>query len=114
MAAAVGLVLAFAFGLSWLWTTLGLILRTPSAVSNLSLLILFPLTLASNIFADPKTMPGWMQAFIDVNPTSHLVTAARGQMAGTATAGQAGWVLLASAALTAVFAPLTMHLYRNK
>jgi ABC-2 type transport system permease protein len=35
-------------------------------------------------------------------------------MSGTVTAGQVGWVLLASAALVAVFAPLTMYLYRNK
>ena len=112
--AAVGVVLVFAFGLSWVWTALGLILRAPSAVNNVSLLVLFPLTLASNIFADPQTMPGWLQAFIDVNPVSHLVTASRGLMAGTATAGQVGWVLAAAAALTAVFAPLTIHLYRNK
>jgi ABC-2 type transport system permease protein len=88
--------------------------RAPSAVNNVSLLVLFPLTLASNIFADPQTMPGWLQAFIDVNPVSHLVTASRGLMAGTATAGQVGWVLAASAALTAVFTLLTLHLYRNK
>ena len=112
--AAVGLVLAFAFGLSWLWTTLGLVLRSPSAVSSVSLVILFPLTLASNVFADPQTMPGWLQAFIDVNPISHVVTAVRGLMAGSVTAGQIGWVLVASAVLTAVFAPLTMHLYRGK
>jgi ABC-2 type transport system permease protein len=112
--AAVGVVLVFAFALSWVWTTLGLILRAPSAVNNVSLLVLFPLTLASNIFADPRTMPGWLRAFVDVNPVSHLVTASRGLMAGTATAGQVGWVLATSAALTAVFAPLTIHLYRNK
>jgi ABC-2 type transport system permease protein len=112
--AAVALILGFALGLSWVWNALGLVLRAPSAVSNLSLLVLFPLTLASNIFVDPQTMPGWLQVFIDINPVSHLVTAARGLMAGTATAGQVGWVLAASAALTAVFAPLTMHLYRNK
>jgi ABC-2 type transport system permease protein len=35
-------------------------------------------------------------------------------MAGTATGGQVGWVLLASAALIAVFAPLSMRLYRSK
>jgi ABC-2 type transport system permease protein len=112
--AAVALLLGFAFGLSWVWTTFGLVLRAPSAVSNLSLLVLFPLTLASNIFVDPQTMPGWLQAFIDLNPISHLVTAERGLMAGTAAAGQVGWVLAAAAALTAVFAPLTIHLYRNK
>jgi ABC-2 type transport system permease protein len=112
--ATVGLVLVFAVALSWVWTTLGLVLRAPSAVNNLSLLVLFPLTLASNIFVDPLTMPGWLQAFIDVNPISHLVTASRALMAGTATLGQVGWVLAASAALTAVFAPLTTHLYRNQ
>jgi len=31
-----------------------------------------------------------------------------------ATAGQIGWVLLTSGALVAVFAPLTVRLYRNK
>jgi ABC-2 type transport system permease protein len=114
MLAAVALILGFAFGLSWVWTTLGLVLRTPSAVNNLSLLVLFPLTLASNIFVDPQTMPGWLQAFIDINPITHVVTAARGLMAGTATAGQVGWVLAATAVVAAVFAPLTMRLYRNR
>jgi ABC-2 type transport system permease protein len=112
--AAVALLLGFAFGLSWVWTTVGLVLRAPSAVNNLSLLVLFPLTLASNAFVDPQTMPAWLQAFVDLNPISHLVTAERGLMAGTATVGQVGWVLAAAAALTAVFAPLTIHLYRNK
>jgi ABC-2 type transport system permease protein len=111
---AVALILGFAFGLSWVWTTLGLILRAPTAVNTVSLLVLFPLTLASNTFADPQTMPGWLRAFVDVNPVSHLVTASRGLMAGTVTAGQVGWVLAASAALTAVFAPLTMHRYRHQ
>jgi ABC-2 type transport system permease protein len=112
--AAVALVLGFAFGLSWVWTALGLLLRTPGAVNNLSLLVLFPLTLASNIFVDPGTMPGWLQAFIDANPITHVVTAARGLLAGTATVAQVGWVLAAAALLTAVFAPLTMRLYRSR
>jgi ABC-2 type transport system permease protein len=94
--------------------SLGLVLRAPSALSNFALLIMFPLSLASNIFVDPGTMPGWLRAFVDVNPVSRLVTAVRGLLAGTATAGQIGWVLLASAALVAVFAPLAMHLYGRK
>ncbi len=35
-------------------------------------------------------------------------------MLGTATAGELAWVLVAGAALTGVFAPLTMHLYRAR
>jgi ABC-2 type transport system permease protein len=42
------------------------------------------------------------------------VTAVRGMMSGTVTTGQIGWVLLMSGALIAIFAPLTMYLYRNK
>ncbi len=112
---AVALVLVFAFSLSWIWTVLGLIMRTPSAVMSVGTVVLFPLTLASNVFVNPQTMPGWLQAFVGVNPIAHLVTAARSlMMHGTVSAGQVGWVLLASAALTAIFAPLTMYLYRNK
>jgi daunorubicin/doxorubicin transport system permease protein len=112
--AAVALLLLFSFSLAWIWTALALVLRTPSAVSNISLLLVFPLTFASNVFVEPETMPGWLRAFVDVNLVSHLVTAERGLMDGTTTAGQVGWVLLASAVLVAVFAPLTMHLYRHK
>lgn len=112
---AVALILVFAFSLSWVWTVLGLVLRTPNAVMSVSTVTLFPLTLASNVFVDPRTMPGWLQAVIAVNPVTHLVTASRSlMMSGMAGAGELSWVLLASAALIAVFAPLTMYLYRNK
>jgi ABC-2 type transport system permease protein len=111
----VALVLVFAFSLSWIWTVLGLIMRTPNAVMSVGTVVLFPLTLASNVFVNPQTMPGWLQAFVGINPVAHLVTAARSlMMQGTLTAGQIGWVLLTSAALTAIFAPLTILLYRNK
>jgi ABC-2 type transport system permease protein len=110
----VALLLVFSFSLSWIWTALGLILRTPISVMGVSMMVLFPLTFASNIFVDPQTMPSWLQAIVGANPITHLVTAVRGLMDGTVTAGQIGWVLLASGALVAVFGPLTMYLYRNK
>jgi daunorubicin/doxorubicin transport system permease protein len=61
---ALGLILVFAFGLSWIWTTLGLLVRTPNVVLNLGMVVLFPVTLASNAFVDPGTTPGWVQAVI--------------------------------------------------
>lgn len=112
--AGVGLLLVFAFGLSWIWLTLGLVMRSPSGLMNTGLLVLFPLTLASNIFVEPQTTPGWVQAFIKVNPVTHLVAAERGLMQGAAAASQVAWVLLAAAAMTAVFAPLTVVLYGRK
>jgi ABC-2 type transport system permease protein len=109
--AATGLLLIFALALSWAWTTLGLLLRTPQAVMSTGTIVLFPLTLASNIFVTPHTMPGWLQAFVRVNPVTHLVTAERALMAGQPSTSQLAWVLLASAALVTVFAPLTAWLY---
>ncbi|HEU5417862.1 MAG TPA: ABC transporter permease [Streptosporangiaceae bacterium] len=112
--AAVALIMVFAFSLSWVWATLGLLLRSAQAVSVLSFAVQFPLTFASNAFVDPATLPGWLRAFVTANPVSHLVTAERGLMNGTAAASDIGWVLLASAALIAVFGPLTMRLYRSR
>jgi ABC-2 type transport system permease protein len=110
----IGLVLVFAFGLSWIWATLGLVLRSPNAVTMISFLVQFPLTFASNVFVDPATMPGWLAAFVEANPISHLVTAVRGVMGGTAALGDVAWVLVVAVALVVVFGPLTMRLYRRK
>ncbi|MBD8062875.1 ABC transporter permease [Oceanitalea stevensii] len=111
---AVLLLLVFAFSLSWIFTILGLVMRSPNAVMGVSMLVLMPLTFASNIFVDPRTMPSGLQTVVELNPVSHLVTAVRGLMSGGATFSDVGWVLIASAALTAVFAPITMHIYRTR
>jgi len=95
-------------------TTVGLLMRSPSAVLNAGFMTLFPLIFLSNIFVDPSTLPGALEAFVGVNPITHLVTATRDLMAGVATAGALALVLAEAAALTAVFAPLTVHLYRGK
>ena len=110
----VALLLVFSFCLSWLWTMLSLILRTPNSVAGVSMMVMFPLTFVSNIFVDPKTMPGWLQAVVEVNPISHLATVVRGLMDGSVPAGEIGWVLVSSVLLVAVFGPITMVLYRNK
>ena len=113
----IGVVLAivvlniFALGFGWIFTTLALIVRTPSVVMTLSWLVLMPLTFASNIFVDPATMPGWLQAVIAFNPVAILVTAVRGIMGGTATLGDVGIALIAPAAITAICAPVAMVLY---
>lgn len=110
----VALLLVFSFCLSWLWTMLSLILRTPNSVAGVSMMVMFPLTFVSNIFVDPRTMPGGMQAVVEVNPITHLVTVVRGLMDGSVPAGEIGWVLVSSVLLVAVFGPITMVLYRNK
>ncbi|MFP3989530.1 ABC transporter permease [Streptomyces sp. E11-3] len=112
--AGVGLVLVFAWSLSWVWTTLGLLARSPESVMFLGILVTFPLSFVSNVFVDPATLPGWLEAFVDINPLTHLVTAVRGLMHGDAAAVEIGWVLMICAVLVAVFGPLTMRLYRRE
>lgn len=113
VALAVGLVLVFALSLSWVWSTVGLLMRSPAAVTSVGTVVLFPLTIASNVFVNPRTMPGWLQTVINLNPATHLVTAVRELASGSATVGHVTWVLIASAVLTAVFAPLTLYLYQH-
>jgi ABC-2 type transport system permease protein len=110
---ALALVVVFSFGLSWVFSTVGLLLRSPSAVMNGGFMAIFPLTFLSNVFVDPETLPSVLRAFVDVNPISLLATASRGLMDGTAQDGDVLVVLAVAAGLTAVFAPLTTMLYRR-
>jgi ABC-2 type transport system permease protein len=112
--AAMALVIVFAFGLSWVFTTLGLLMRSPSAVMNAGFMGIFPVTFLSNVFVEPETLPSGLEAFVDVNPISILADASRGLMEGNASGTDIGIVLASAAALTAVFAPLTTYLYRTR
>jgi ABC-2 type transport system permease protein len=112
--AAVALLLVFCFSMSWVWMLLGLNVQTPDTVMQMSMTILFPLTFASNVFVDPDTMPGWVQAFVKINPITHLTDASRGLMHGTGSGGAIGWVVLWSVGLFVVFAPLTMRAYNRE
>ena len=103
----------FAFGLSWIFTTVGLVMRSPNAVMNAGFMALFPVTFLSNAFVDPETLPAGLEAFVNVNPISLLVNAARGLMEGNPSGGDIGIVLATAAALTLVFAPLTVRLYQK-
>jgi ABC-2 type transport system permease protein len=111
--AALALVVVFAFGLSWVFTTLGLIMRSPNAVMNTGFMAIFPLTFLSNVFVDPETLPDGLEDFVDVNPISILATASRGLMEGNVDGGDIAVVLATAAVLTAIFAPLTTRLYRR-
>jgi ABC-2 type transport system permease protein len=112
--AAFALLVAIGFGMGWIFIVLGLLIRTPTTVMTLGFTVLFPLVFASNIMVEPATMPGWLRAFVDVNPVSLMATAIRALMAGEASVGQVLLALAAPAALTALLAPVTLWLYRRR
>ena len=102
------------FGVGWVFMVIGLLVSTPMTVMTFGFTFIFPLVFASNISVNPETMPGWLEAFVNVNPVSHITTALRGLFGGTVTAGQVGLSLVAPAVLTLVLAPVVLALYRRK
>jgi ABC-2 type transport system permease protein len=95
------------------FTTVGLLLRSPSAVLNGGFPVLFPVTFVSTVFVDPATLPSALRAVVEVNPVPVLATVTRGLLDGVAEPGQVGVVLAVATALTLVFAPLTTRPYRR-
>ncbi|MFF9690695.1 ABC transporter permease [Streptomyces sp. NPDC014623] len=112
--AGVALLLVFSFAFSWIWTMFGLMLRTEKSVMGVSMMVIFPLTFLSNVFVDPRTMPGWLQAFVNNSPVTHLAAAVRELMAGDWPATDIAWSLGWSALFVVVFGSATMRLYNRK
>lgn len=108
------LVIVCSWAISWIFAFFGVIARTASSVQGISMLALFPLTFLSNAFVPVKTMPDWLQWFVNINPISHLVTAVR-ELANN---GTMGWdlsiSLIGAAVIVAIFAPITVRAYMRR
>jgi ABC-2 type transport system permease protein len=102
------------WALAWIFTWIGTIAKSARAVQGMSMMILFPLTFLSNAFVPVTSLPGWLAAFVKINPVSHLVSATRGLANQGVITGEAGWTLLASLAVIAIFAPLSVRSYRRR
>ena len=110
----VAALVAFSFAFSWVWTMFGLLMRSEKSVMGVSMLFLFPLTFLSPVYVDPATMPGWLQAFVNVNPISKLVEVVRALMAGGFDGEATMWTLGYGVVFTVVFGAWTMRLYNRK
>ena len=111
---AFAMLIAIGFGMGWVFIVLGLLIRTPTTVMTVGFSFLFPLVFASNIMVEPATMPGWLRAFVEVNPVSLMTTALRGFMGGGITAAEIGLALIAPVLLTVLLAPLTLWIYLRR
>jgi oleandomycin transport system permease protein len=112
--AAVALLLGFALAFSWVSVLLGLIAKNPENMQMLGFTALFPVTMVSNVFVPIDTMPGWLQAWVKINPVRHLADAARGLLVGGPVAGPVLWSLVWAAAIVAVFAPLAVLQFKRR
>ena len=61
------LVAAFQFAATWIGMYLGLVLGNEQAAGQASILV-FPVTMLSNVFVPTSGMPAWLRAIADWNP----------------------------------------------
>ena len=109
------LLLAWGFVFSWIGAFLGLSLSSPETVQAASFPTIFPLVFASSIFVPVETMPGWLQAFVKVNPITLVTDSVRALALGEPFAlfPSLAWAALAMAVVLAVFVPLSVLRYRR-
>ncbi|WP_315914897.1 ABC transporter permease [Arthrobacter sp. lap29] len=122
-AAAVALLLLFAYALSWMMAYLGMLVRSPEVINNVSFLVLFPLTFISNAFVPSATLPTPLRVFAELNPVSALVQAAR-QLFGNVPPGSPvsdvwtqqhsiATVLIGIVIVLSIFVPLSVNRFKN-
>jgi len=110
----VALTIIAGWSLAWIFTWLGTMARSAQSVQGISMMIMFPLTFLSNAFVPAKTLPGWLEAFVKVNPVSHVVSAVRDLFNDGAVTAEVGWAVIGCAVVVAVFAPLAVRSYSRK
>jgi ABC transporter DrrB family efflux protein len=111
----------FAFTMLWLGMLLGLLARTPDAVTGVAFIVIFPLTFVANTFVPAGGLPAGLREVAEWNPISALAAAVRTLFGNpTALPSHAAWPLL-HPTLSAVawcvlvllvVAPLTVRRYR--
>jgi ABC transporter DrrB family efflux protein len=111
---AAGLVLALGVAMCWVMAFLGVSLRSAESVQATGFMVVMPLTFASSVLVPAASMPGWLQAFVKVNPITIFADAMRGLMLGGAVAlpvlQAVAWII----GLSVIFGTLTVGRYRRR
>lgn len=118
-AGALGIILAalylqyFAFTLAWVWTWLGIILRTPGSAEGVIMMANAVVLFGSNILAPVDTMPGWVRFIVGLNPVSHASTTVRGLVHGTLNVTELAIGVLSAAGLLVIFGSLSIIAFKR-
>jgi oleandomycin transport system permease protein len=109
--------LAYVFYLAvcWISVVVGLIAPSPETVQGISFIWTMPLVFGSSVLlANTSTMPGWLQAWVRVNPVSDLADSVRALTVGGPLGAHALITLAWAVGITAVSFPLAMRMYRRR
>src|SRR5512133_3282733 len=107
------LVLVFAYSMSWVFATVGLMVGDPETAQAAAFPVMAPLVFASSVFVPVSSMPSWLQGFANHQPVSVTASAVRALVLGGPTASDVWQSLAWAAGIVAVFAPLAVWRYRR-
>jgi ABC-2 type transport system permease protein len=118
-----GILLLFAYSISWLMAMVGLLVRTPEVVNNASFIVIFPITFVAITFVPLESFPAVLRTFAEWNPVSAVVQAAR-ELFGNVPAGMPEpdvwslqnpvlYTLIWTAGFLAIFIPVAVRLYQK-
>ena len=108
------LLLVFALAMCWVSAWIGMLVKSAQGVQWWGFLVMFPLVFGSNILTSTKSMPGWLQAFVKVNPVTYLTEAERALLVGGPAQTAVIRSLLWALGIFVVFAPLAVRAYRRR
>jgi ABC transporter DrrB family efflux protein len=107
------LVLVFAYSMSWVFASVGLLVGDPETAQAAAFPVMAPLVFASSVFVPVSSMPGWLQGFANHQPVSVTASAVRALVLGGPTATYVWQSLAWAAGIVLVFAPLAVRRYRR-
>lgn len=102
------------WSLSWVFATIGLLVKNASTISSLSMVVMMILTFLSNAMVPIDTLPTVLRHFAEWNPITLVIKAYR-EMLTNGTIGQdALLTILIGLGIILIFIPLTVKLYNRK
>jgi oleandomycin transport system permease protein len=113
--AAYALAYVFYLAICWVSALVGLIAPSPETVQGISFIWTMPLVFGSSVLlSNTRTMPGWLQAWVKVNPVSHLADSVRALTIGGPVGDHVIYTLVWAAGIVLVAFPLAMRMYRRR
>lgn len=113
--AAFALAYVFYLAVCWVSALVGLVAPTPETVQGLAFIWTMPLTFGSSVLLpNTGTMPGWLQAWVKVNPVTHLADSMRALTVGGPLGNHAWYTLAWAAGIVLVAFPVAVWMYGRK
>jgi oleandomycin transport system permease protein len=113
--AAFGLAYLFYLAVCWISVLIGMIAPSPETVQGIAFIFIMPLVFGSSILVpNTGTFPGWLQAWVKVNPITHLADAVRGLTVGGPTSAHVLYTLAWAAGIVLVTFPIAVRMYARK